>query len=136
MSKAVSPVRLQEDLMQAAKATGAAFHRSSAEQIEYWADLGRKVSDVLDPSVLLAVKAGFCRITVEETTPVTVDADDVFATLERKRADGSLSAEIANGHVRYQASRHHPGMLERVSPDGTVETGTFVNGVFESATVG
>jgi hypothetical protein len=38
------PVRLQENLMQAAKLTGERFHRSTAEQIEYWADIGRKVS--------------------------------------------------------------------------------------------
>jgi len=35
MAKAISPVRLQDDLMQAAKLTGERFHRSSAEQIEY-----------------------------------------------------------------------------------------------------
>ncbi|MCK5666750.1 MAG: hypothetical protein KAI17_24840, partial [Thiotrichaceae bacterium] len=39
MAKALSPVRLQDDLMKAAKLTGDRFHRSTAEQIEYWADI-------------------------------------------------------------------------------------------------
>jgi hypothetical protein len=44
MAKAASPIRLQEELMQAAESTAKRFHRSTAEQIEYWADLGRSVS--------------------------------------------------------------------------------------------
>lgn len=133
MTKAASPIRLDHDLMQAAKATGAAFHRSSAEQIEYWAGLGRTVSSILDPDVLLAVKSGFARLSVEDVGSVDIEPDDVFALLDRKRDDGSLSAEIATGNIRYQVSRVHRGMLEKVSPDGTVETGMFVNGVFEAA---
>ena len=35
MAKAASPVRLQDELMQAATVTGARLHRSAAEQIEY-----------------------------------------------------------------------------------------------------
>jgi ParD-like antitoxin of type II ParDE toxin-antitoxin system len=40
MAKAASPIRLQTELMQQAEPTAKRFHRSSAEQIEYWADLG------------------------------------------------------------------------------------------------
>ncbi len=39
MAKSASPIRLQEDLMQAAALTGERFHRSTAEQIEYWAEM-------------------------------------------------------------------------------------------------
>jgi hypothetical protein len=49
MAKAASPIRLQKELMQAAELTAKRFHRSTAEQIEYWADLGRSVSSTLDP---------------------------------------------------------------------------------------
>ncbi len=52
MAKAASPIRLQEELMQAAESTAKLFHRSTAEQIKYWADLGHSVSSTLDPDVL------------------------------------------------------------------------------------
>lgn len=130
MSKASSPVRLERDLMEAAKATGALFHRSSAEQIEYWADLGRRLSGVLDPAVMLALKAGFATLSVEQVTPKEINPDDVFANLKRKSADGALSTAIAGQNVRYQASKTCPGMLDRVSPDGSIEVGEFINGTF------
>lgn len=131
MTKAASPVRLQNDLMEAAKATGAAFHRSGAEQIEYWADLGRKLSSIVNPDVLLDLKAGLATLSVEEVKPIAINADEVFANLERKREDGTLSAAIADGNVRYQASQSHPGMLEMVLPDGSVQVGKFVDGAFK-----
>ena len=49
MPKAASPVRLQEELMESARISGSIQHRSAAKQIEYWADLGRKVSKAIDP---------------------------------------------------------------------------------------
>ena len=67
MAKAASPIRLQKELMQAAESTAKRFHRSTAEQVEYWADLGRKISPTLDPDVLLSIKSG---LTVIKTEPV------------------------------------------------------------------
>jgi hypothetical protein len=134
LGKASSPIRLERGLMDAAKTTGALSHRSSAEQIEYWADLGRKVSHVLSPDVILALKAGFATLSVEQVKAPELDVDDVFAGLKRDREDGTLSGKISAGNVRYQASKTHPGMLERVSPDGNVEVGQFADGNFKVLT--
>lgn len=131
MSKSSSPVRLERSLMEAAKVTGALSHRSGAEQIEYWADLGRKISHILSPELILELKAGFATLSVEQVKPAKMSTDDVFASLNRKREDGTLSAKIANGNLRYQASQTHPGKLDRISPDGTVEVGEFVDGKFK-----
>ncbi len=49
MAKSASPIRLQEDLMKLAAVTGKRPHRSTAEQIEYWAEMGRNVSAMLNP---------------------------------------------------------------------------------------
>tara|TARA_R110000803_G_scaffold75946_2_gene140306 strand:+ start:227 stop:595 length:369 start_codon:yes stop_codon:yes gene_type:complete len=117
--------------MESAKATGAAFHRSGAEQIEYWADIGRKLSGIITPSVLLDIKAGLAILSVEEVKPKDINADEVLANVGRKREDGSLSAIIANGNLRYQASQSHPGMLEMILPDGSVQVGQFINGDFK-----
>jgi hypothetical protein len=131
MPKAASPVRLQAGLMEAARVSGSAWHRSAAEQIEYWADIGRKVSKTIDPEILLAVEAGLARITVEKVEPVTVDPESVFAALDAGRASGKLASAIAEqSPVRYQASKTSPGFLERIGSEGDVVLGQFVNGDF------
>lgn len=130
MAKAASPVRLQEDLMQAAAATGERLHRSAAQQIEYWASIGRSVSNVLTPDSLLAVSAGLVTLKVEPVIAPTLDPDQVFAALERDRQAGSLAASVTTSSVRYQASTAHPGQLEQINADGQVVIGQFANGVF------
>ena len=64
MPKAVSPVRLQQELMQRATLAGASHHRSAAEQIESWAALGQQVAGILDPDRLLDVMTGLAAIKV------------------------------------------------------------------------
>lgn len=116
--------------MKAAAVAGSALHRSAAEQIEYWADIGRKVSKRINLETLLEVEAGLAKITVEKTSPVTIDPDQVFAALDRNRESGALSEAVAAGRIRYQASRTQPGLLEQVHPDGVVVTGQFEHGLF------
>ncbi|MDO9469638.1 MAG: hypothetical protein Q7J23_02775, partial [Nitrosomonas sp.] len=62
MAKSASPIRLQENLMRAAALTGERFHRSTAEQIEYWAEIGCNMSKILDPDDLLSISAGLAKI--------------------------------------------------------------------------
>ncbi|MBL4682100.1 MAG: hypothetical protein JKY88_15425 [Pseudomonadales bacterium] len=131
MAKAASPVRLENTLMNEAKVAGSVLHRSAAEQIEYWADIGRKVSKVIDPETLLALNAGLVKITVTETPQVIADPEAVFAALDRDRDSGALSDAIAAKDIRYQASTAQPGLLEQVHPDGQILVGQFVNGEFQ-----
>ncbi len=134
MAKAASPVRLQKELMESARTSGSLQHRSAAEQIEYWADLGRKVSRIVDPEILLAVEAGLARITVEQVQSPAVDPDAVFDALAADRHSGALGAAVAEiSPVRYQASRDHPGLLERIDAAGQARVGRFVDGEFQPA---
>jgi len=131
MAKAASPVRLQEELMESARVSGAVQHRSAAEQIEYWADIGRKVSRTIDPDILLAVEAGLARITVENVKSSAVDPESVFAALDSDRESGVLASAIAEqSPIRYQASKSNPGLLEQVGPTGKTGIGQFINGEF------
>jgi hypothetical protein len=130
MAKASSPVRLESGLMSAAAVAGSTLHRSAAEQIEYWADLGRKVAKIVDPEILLAVQAGLATLRVEQVSASPVDPDAVFAALDRERDSGALSEAVAAGAVRYQASIARPGSLEACYPDGRIEVGQFTNGKF------
>ena len=130
MAKAASPVRLQDDLMQAAKLTGERFHRSTAEQIEYWADIGRKVSTVLDPDTLLSVTTGLAQVKVEPIFGKPIDPDEVFNLLEAQRQQGTLTQAVTNSVIKYQSSLTQPGYLERIDQKGNVLVGQFKNGEF------
>jgi len=133
MAKAQSPVRLQDDLMQAAKLTGERFHRSTAEQIEYRADLGRKVSTILDPDTLLSVTTGLTQVKVEAIYGKPIDPDDVFNLLEAHRRQGSLTQAVTSSAIKYQSSLTKPGYLERIDQEGNILVGQFKNGEFVSA---
>ncbi len=130
MAKSASPIRLQAELMQAAELTAKRFHRSTAEQIEYWADLGRSVSSMLDPDVLLSVSSGLTKLKTEPVVSTPVDPDDVFKSLESNREAGILQEGVTNSAVRYQASKKQPGYLERVDHEGQITLGQFKNGQF------
>ena len=105
MPKSASPVRLQQELMQSATLAGARHHRSAAEQIEYWATLGRQVAGVLDPDKLLDVLSGLAAVRVEPVTTAAVAPE--------------------------QASTAHLGFLEEIASDGRRRLGQFRHGVFE-----
>lgn len=130
MAKAASPVRLQDELMQAASITGSRMHRSAAEQVEYWASLGRQISGFVDPDTLLKVGAGLARIKIEPSITHPVDPDAVFEAVEADRRSGELSRKITTAKIRYQASLIHPGYLEQIDERGVRTVGSFRGGVF------
>lgn len=133
MPKSASPVRLREDLMQSASLTGSRHHRSAAQQIEYWASLGRQVAGFVDPDSLLDVAAGLARLRVEPILAQPVSPEAVFAAVEADRDSGMLSKKVSTATIRYQASRTHPGYLERIDDNGARTLGTFHGGVFTPA---
>jgi len=130
MAKSPSPVRLQEELMQSATQAGARHHRSAAEQIEYWAALGRQVCRFVDPDSLLDVEAGLARLQVEPVVAEPVAPEAVFSSVELARQSGELPHLVSKAAIRYQASASQPGALERIAADGSRTTGSFSNGIF------
>lgn len=130
MAKASSPIRLDQALMAEATLAASTFHRSTAEQVEHWADLGRRVSRLIDPHVLLEIQAGLATLQVTKTQPLAIDPNAVFAQLDCERESGELSKAITSGSVRYQSSYSAPGKLEAIHPDGRIEVGQFIDGHF------
>jgi len=130
MVKATSPVRLKSSLMSAATAAGIPLQRTAAEQIEYWADIGRRVAKTVDPETLLAVQAGLAVLRIEHEVTSPVDPDYVFEVHDRELKSGALSEAIASGSVRYQASLSKPGYLEACYPDEHIKVGRFTDGAF------
>jgi hypothetical protein len=130
MAKASSPVRLQSELMESAARAGALHHRSAAEQIEYWADLGRRVARVLDPESLLDLAAGAVRLHLESVVTPSVSPEQVFAAVDADRASGILVGAVTTAPLRYQVATGSPGYLEQIATDGTRMLGSFQDGVF------
>lgn len=130
MAKAASPVRLQSELMEAAAVAGERLHRSAAEQVEYWASLGRQIAAFVDPDALLKVGAGLARLKVEPATANPIDPDAIFAAIEADRRSGELPKKVTTAAIRYQASVTHPGYLEQIDENGVRSVGTFRSGVF------
>ncbi|BCG66024.1 MAG: hypothetical protein methR_P3896 [Methyloprofundus sp.] len=130
MAKSASPIRLQAELMQVAESTAKRFHRSTAEQIEYWADLGRKVASHIDPDVLLSVASGLTMIKAEPVYHKPIDPKIIFQSLENDRKAGELSNQVSNSVIRYQTSTKHLGYLERIDKNDNITTGQFQQGEF------
>jgi len=122
--------------MCSATLAGARHQRSAAQQIEYWASLGRAVSAMLDPDGLLAVQAGLARLHVQPITVDPVPPEQVFAALEADRIGGGLVESVTSAPVRYQACSSRAGYLERLGRDGSRTVGHFVNGEFQPCEVG
>ena len=130
MAKAASPIRLGKELMAAASRCAKRLHRTPAEQVEYWAGIGRAVAASVSPDSLLEVATGLARLKVERVVAVPVAPTGVFAQLECDRNNGRLAQSLPGAGVRFQASKETPGALERIAVDGAITVGTFENGEF------
>ncbi len=130
MAKASSPIRLQKDLMDDAALTGERYHRSASEQVEYWASIGRSISNVIEPDTLLSIAAGLVRIQVEPVYGQVVNPSKVFQKLESERKQGSLTDKVTSSAIKYQASSDYPGYLERIDERNDITIGQFKEGKF------
>lgn len=131
MVKAASPIRLQDTLMKSALVSATLNHRSTAEQIEHWASLGKKVEQLLDHETVLKINAGLARICIEDVETAPLSTDAVFARLKTQHETGELSNNVTTSPVKYQASSTHPGLLQEIDASGQIRLGIFENGQFK-----
>ncbi len=129
MVKAASPIRLQQSLMDQASTEGTLNHRSATEQAEYWMDIGRRLSRLIEPETLLSISAGLATIHVEPVKTRAIDPETVFNNLEFQRNEKNLSAMVTGAKQRYQASTQFPGYLECIDEE-QVTVGQFKDGEF------
>ena len=124
------PVRLDEKLFHDAEIEGISHKRSPPKQIEYWAEIGKAVAGFISSNELLALMQGFAQVHITPRSSKAVNPDNVFEKLEQDRQQGTLSQSVTQAKVWYEASLKHPGLLDKVSADGTRETGHFHHGEF------
>ena len=125
-----TPLRVNDGLFQAAEAEGSLMNRSAAKQVEFWAELGKRVAHSVTPSDMLALMQGIAEVQVEVAAPERVDPVQVFAAAEQASSSGNLGQQITQGRLYYEASQLQSGLLEQVMPNGERQSGQFKNGVF------
>ena len=129
-------LRIDRDLALQAEREARIQNRSKAKQIEYWAKIGRALSSNLSVEDVFAVSQGIKSIKLQVTPSVRsmpVQADDVFNDLENDRAKQLLAAKVTSAKIYYEASRDHPGYLDRVNAlTGQRRAGSFEHGEFKA----
>lgn len=129
-----SPMRLNSDLIEAAKMEGMVQKRSIPMQIEYWAELGRAVEGIIDLKDVFAVMQGVKTIRLESAFSAPIDPSDVFNDLEKNSRSKDVSSKLTAAPFYYEASRSRPGLLDRVNvKTGERQTGHFENGEFRAS---
>lgn len=123
-------LRLNPELIREAEFAGRLNKRSTPKQIEYWAEIGKHVAQLINPNDLIAVSQGFATLRLETVSGQPLDTDDVFNAVEQMQKTGKLSQSVSNAPVRYESSSTLPGLLDRVLPDGSRESGRFQDGQF------
>lgn len=126
------PVRLDPDLMEDATREAKRQHRSTRKQIEFWVELGRAVEGVVTREQVAGLRSGLLGVMAHDVGPV--NTNEVFAELDDRRP--ALAEQVTRASARYQASRSHPGLLERIDADGRVTLGQFEHGTFQPREAG
>jgi len=117
------PVKLSNQLVLDARLTGTAAKRSIAGQIEFWAGLGRAVETVLRGSEVVALQNVAAR-------PLSEVLREVGTPIGDRRLADVLAAQP---YPHYTPALGAPGLLMRVSENGTETLGRFVNKKFVAA---
>ncbi|NOY72998.1 MAG: hypothetical protein GXP14_11590 [Gammaproteobacteria bacterium] len=125
-----TPLRVKDALFRDAEAEGSLMNRSAAKQVEFWAELGKRVAHSVSPSDMLALMQGIAEVKVAVSAPERVDPEQIFLAVGQARSKGQSGQQITRGRAYFEASLTVPGLLDRVMPDGQRQTGRFENGVF------
>ncbi len=123
-------IRVNDSLFHDAEVEGSFMNRSAAKQVEFWAELGKRVAQSVAPSDILALTQGFANVRVEILDSRPIDPGVVFDTVDEASSARALGQQITRGSLYYEASKSRPGLLDQVMPDGRRYTGHFSNGVF------
>jgi len=125
-----TPLRVNDTLFKEAEVEGAFMRRSAAKQVEFWAELGKTLSQSITNTELLALMQGIAKVSVDLPTTTAIDPQAVFAQVNKKREAGDLGQVITQNHLYYEASHQNPGLLDEVAPNGKRRSGRFIDGKF------
>jgi hypothetical protein len=123
-SPMTQPVRLADDLVLEARLAGETLKRTVAEQIEFWAALGRTLESFLQGEQVMALqKAGKVR-------PLSECLRAVDTPEGRKRVASYLQGKP---FPHFEAAPSQKGLWVRFEKSGRHSSGRFVGRRFQSA---
>lgn len=122
-------IRLNSALIEAAEVQGKTLHRSAPSQIEFWAEIGRRIAPVLSHKDLLAIGQGLARIRVEAEPSSRIDPDLIFAAVEQQQNSSFVSEAAVPSKFQYEVSQTL-GYIDRIDADGNRITGKMIDGQF------
>jgi hypothetical protein len=117
------PVKLSDSLVLDARLTGEVVERSIAGQVEFWAQLGRAVEQLLQAPQVLAL----CRSAAAR--PVSSLLDSVDSPGGRERVQSFLQAQP---FPHYEPHSSRPGLLVQINADGRRTVGRFISRQFRA----
>lgn len=116
------PIDLSDELVCDARLMAEASERSIANQIEFWAELGRALEPLLRGDRVIALRqSGAGRSLSEAVREVTSEQG-------QNRVHSYL---LTRPYPRFEAVTGSPDLLRKIEADGSVIVGKFVNRVFE-----
>lgn len=129
------PVKLSDNLVNAARAAAPLAHRSLAAQVEHWAALGRAIeaSLTLDQSTLLKRAIQEPAASPYAPTPEAVYrtvADALDRSLTADFRDAVRAEMVSSPRPTFGTHESYPGYLVRRDPDGTLTPGRMENRTF------
>jgi hypothetical protein len=129
------PVKLSDDLVEAARSVAAIVDRSITSQIEHWAKIGRAVEALVSQSEIIALKSADIG---GPNSPSSLAAQEAMKSLLLKIAispdrSAVLDMLTSRGKPVYGTDPAWPGMLVRFDQDGTKVPGQLKNRRFVPA---
>jgi hypothetical protein len=125
------PVKLSDELVNAARREGANTDRSITGQIEHWVRIGRSVEKVLRHQDIQALKRTPTDLTLTAQMRRAVEAALARAVAETDQR--ALGRRLKAGRMVYQNDPVGSGMLERIDANGKRTLGRLVNRQFVPA---
>jgi len=129
--KMASPQRLDNNLVNAAKIEAQTQKRSTPKQIEYWADLGRSLENLLSKTDITALEQGLVELEIKPITLKPIDPEDILSQIEQEHKQGKILESVSEAPYRYIADPEQSGFLIKIEKNGKRVTGKFKNGIFQ-----
>lgn len=124
-------IRVAKALEQEAASAAKLARRSLGKQIEYWASVGQTVCSQLNETEIFRLLEG--QVNFKDTSvdfQNNFDANDLVNQVEQQRVTGTLAQSTSRAKVKIQVDPDHPGMLQMVHLDGSIERGVWENDRF------
>lgn len=122
------PIRIDPSILERAEVEGRLYRRSPPKQIEFWAEIGRQVSSLIDAKDLFAVFTGAAAIEVTHKHSHPVSTAAVLNELKAGRETGELRRLVTGAIARYGVDEN--GRICRITADGRETYGNLVDGLF------